>query len=163
MEVPDTSSPTEEAVEIEQKSVNENGLENDESGAVSVSGEESEETSVQFTDTSSEGQASTTIESENTAKDVTENENANELNTASFSMTSVSSLEKSESNEADSSDENDCADDSSKIQTLVFSSNWSDTLKSPKDVLGFSPSETGSGHGMGKESTKGCYRIHVCF
>ena len=161
MEEPDTTSPKEEVLDIEED-VNgiENGSENeenDESGHVSVGAEESEEKSIQtFESPSSEEQ--TPVESDNAAKETMENGNANESNTANSSMTSDSSLEKSE---GDSSDENDCADDSPKIQTLIFSPSWSESLKSRKDVLGFSPSESGSGHGMGKETHYFC-GIHLC-
>jgi len=130
--------------EDDNNSGNKDVSENDESGPVSV-GEETEEKSTESLENPVEEEAPTTPEAE---KDVTENGNANESNTASSSMTtSVSSSDSID--EADATDENDCADDSSTIQTLVFSPSWSESLKSPKDIEGFSPSESGSGHGMG--------------
>ena len=150
MEIPDRDSLSDEGLFTESNS----GTHGSDGGSSSVNGEESERTIAQYSEGGIEENPATTVETENTAKDATQNENANndDPRTASPSMTSVSSLEKSDSNnEEDSNKETDCPDGSSKVRTLVFSPIWSESLKSPKDVLKFSPSEAGSCHGLGKE------------
>ena len=90
--------------------------------------------------------------SEEHATATPENKNDNKSNSASSSIRSFASLEKSDSkNEEDSSYESGFTGESSEVQTLSFPQSWSETLNSPKDLLGFSPSEAGDCHGLGKE------------
>lgn len=80
----------------------------------------------------------------------TEIKNINESNDES-SLTKNSLLHEN-SNSKDKEDlcnENGCLDGDTKLQTITFSPSWSESLKSPTHLSGFSPSETGSCHGMG--------------
>ena len=106
-----------------------------------------------------------------------ENKNANESN-------EVDSLtkDKNESNEVDSltkdtpsveepdcidtddsSERNGHTDSGSNLETITFSSRWSDTLNSPIDSLVFSPSENGSCHGLGKKGQFVRSFVLACF
>lgn len=84
-----------------------------------------------------------------------ETENAKETNVASSSIIENSpSLENSftDDDDDDSSDKNARISGILTAQDVIFSPSWSESLKSPTDLLGFSPSETGSRHGLGKRN-----------
>ena len=139
MEVIDTTGLSKEVLAVEQDSRDSKEGDNVICG---VDNEGSEEKSVHSSEDHSEEQAAATPE----------NKNDNNSNITSSSIRSVPSLEKSDSeHKEDSSCENACVDGSSKVQAVFFSQIWSETFNSPKDLLGFSPSETGSRHGLGKE------------
>lgn len=121
-----------------------------ESSSIIINGEENEENIAQSLETKSDESPPITTLVENAGTKTSEGEAANESDTTTPLMTSLSSLGKSDSsNEEDSSDNNYDTEGSSKLPTLQFSPNWSESLNSPADILKFSPSEVGSCHGIG--------------
>jgi hypothetical protein len=140
-----TTILSKEELVVEHETTSGSEEEEDQSGASSVDDEESEAKSVP----SSEDRPA-----DDTAGSIPENENANESwNATSSPMKNSPSIGKSDSkDENDPSDvNNDATNGNARVQTIVFPSSWSESLKSPTDLLGFSPSELESCHGLGKE------------
>ena len=100
---------------------------------------------------------SETVEKENT------NESTKVVNSPTKTTTTLP-LEKSNT-EDNNNDEAKGKSNSTNVTTtivksIVFSPNWSEILESPVGLMGFSPSQTGSHHGLGKKTKTG--RRDVC-
>jgi len=93
-----------------------------------------------------------------------ENKNANESNEVDSLTKDTPSVEEPDCIDTEDSSERNCHTDSgSNLETITFSSRWSDTLNSPIDSLVFSPSENGSCHGLGKKGQFVRSFVLACF
>ena len=101
-----------------------------------------------------------------------EKENTNELTKVLNSSRKTTTLPIEKSNTKDNNNDeargkiNGTNGTTTTVKSIVFSPNWSEKFESPVGLMGFSPSQTGSNHGLGKKTKDGkkrclCYQ-HSC-